>query len=254
MAAVIVWRLGSRDWTQILALAALAATAFLSHVSTFTLLGPTMIAAAAAMWWRGGRDLLVPARSIVFAVAIALVAAIALYYGRPEFFAAYRSILAARAEHGAITGTALTEAEVLATRLEEGAIPVMSPVARVENAVGLTGDSLSWPIVALALIGAWRVYIRVPGDRLGWTIASWGAVGAVFSVLGIVLPGGFGHQRQAMEFIVRSIYATAPAVLVLAAAGGVWAWRTGSTIRFAAVGVLALAVVAAGRTWINWIR
>jgi hypothetical protein len=41
---------------------------------------------------------------------------------------------------------------------------------------------------------------------------------------------------------------------VLAAAGGVWAWRTGSTIRFAAVGVLGLAVIAAGRIWISWIR
>jgi hypothetical protein len=254
MAALIVWRLGARDWLQILGLAALAATAFLSHVSTFTLLAPTMIAAAAAMWWRGGRDLWVPARSILVAVGLALVTAVGLYYGRPEFFASYRSILAARAEEGAITGTAPTEEEVFATRLDEGAIPVMSLAGRIENAAGLVGDSLSWPIVALALIGAWRVYTRVPGDRMGWTIAAWGVIGAVFSVLGIVLPGRFGHQRQAMEFIVRSMYAVAPAVLVLAAAGGVWAWRTGSTIRFAAVGVLGLAVIAAGRIWMGWIR
>ena len=254
MAALIVWRLGSRDWIQLVALAALAATAFLSHVSTFMLLGPTMIAAAALVWWRGGRELFVPARSMVLAASIALAAAVGLYYGRPEFYEAYRSILATRAEEGAITGAAPTEAEVLATRLDEGAIPVMSPVARVQNAVGLTGDSLSWPIVALALIGVWRLAVRVPGDRLTWTLAAWSAVGTLFCVLGVVLPGEFGHQRQAMEFIVRSIYAAAPAVLVVAAAGGVWAWRAASPMRFAAVTLVTLAFVAAGRLWINLIR
>jgi hypothetical protein len=254
MSALIVWRLGPRDWIQVFALAALAAIAFLSHVSTFMLLGPTMIAAAAVTWWRGGRDMFVSARSIVFAVAIALAAATGLYYGRPEFFEAYRSIVAARAEQGAITGAAPTEADVLATRLEEGAIPVMSPVARVWNAIDLTGDSLSWPIVALALIGVWRVAVRGPGDRLTWTLAAWGTVGALFCVLGIILPGGFGHQRQAMEFIVRSIYAVAPAIVVLAAVGAVWAWRAMSVTRFAAVALVALAVSAGGRLWVNWIR
>jgi hypothetical protein len=253
MAGLIAWRLGSRDWLQILALSALAATAFLSHVSTCMLLGPTMMLAAIVTRWRGGRECLAPARSIVLAVVIAAAASVALYYGRPEFFDAYRSVSATRAEEGATTTTGVTAAEAQATRLEEGAIPVMSATARVQNAVGLSGDALGWPILALALLGLWRVFAERSADRLTWALAAWGVVGIVFWLLGIILPGGVGHQRQAMEFIARAVFASAPAVLVLAGRGGIWAWRAGSPLRYVALFMLALSIFGAARMWLNWI-
>ena len=103
MAMIIAWPLESRDWIRVLAVSAAAATAFLSHVSTFMLLGPTIVGVGAMAWWRGGREFVAPARSIVLAAMIALVSSVVLYYGRPEFAHAYRSIRATAPEHGATT-------------------------------------------------------------------------------------------------------------------------------------------------------
>ena len=83
---------------------------------------------------------------------------------------------------------------------------------------------------------------------------AWLLVAALFCGLSIVLPGQFGHQRQAWEFIARALYASGPAVLVLAAAGAVWAWRASATSRWAAALAVAWASVIAGRLWINWIK
>ena len=234
MAMLVAWPLGSRDWIQVLALSAAAATAFLSHVSTFMLLGPAIVGAGVITWWRGGREFLAPARSIVLAAMIALVVSVVLYYGRPEFFHAYRSIGAAAPEQGATADPAISAEEARATRLEEGAIPVMSISARVGDAGGLVGDALSWPIVLLAFVGGWRVFAHTPADRLTWTVVAWVLVAALFCGLSIVLPGQFGHQRQAWEFIARAAVRHGPAVLVLAAAGAVWAWRAGATFRWTA--------------------
>jgi hypothetical protein len=254
MATLVAWPLGSRDWIQVLALSAAAATAFLSHVSTFMLLGPAIVGAGIITWWRGGREFFAPARSIVLASMIALAVSVVLYYGRPEFFPAYRSIRAAAPEQGATADPALSAEEARATRLEEGAIPVMTISARIGDAVGLIGDALSWPIVLLALAGGWRVFAHQQADRLTWTVLAWVLVAALFCGLSIVLPGRFGHQRQAWEFIARALYTSGPAVLVLAAAGAVWAWRAGATFRWAAALAVAWASVTAGRLWVNWIR
>ena len=254
MAMIIAWPLESRDWIRVLAVSAVAATAFLSHVSTFMLLGSTIVGVGAMVWWRGGREFVAPARSIVLAAMIALVSSVVLYYGRPEFAHAYRSIRATAPEHGATTDPAISAEEARATRLEEGAIPVMSMSARIGEAVALVGDALSWPIVLLALVGGWRVFAHQPADRLTWTVVAWLLVAALFCGLSIVLPGQFGHQRQAWEFIARALYASGPAVLVLAAAGAVWAWRASATSRWAAALAVAWASVIAGRLWINWIK
>jgi hypothetical protein len=213
-----------------------------------------MVGAGVMTWWRGGREFSAPARSIVLAAMIALASSVVLYYGRPEFFDAYRSIAATAPEHGATADPVISAEEARATRLEGGAIPVMRMSARIGHAVGLAGDALSWPIVILACVGGWRVFARMTADRLTWTLSAWVLVAVLFCGLGIVLPGPFGHQRQAIEFIARALYAGGPAVLVLAAAGAVWAWRAGATRRWAAALGVAWASVIAGRLWITWIR
>jgi hypothetical protein len=248
MSVLIVWRLDSRHWLQVLGLSVLAAIALLSHVSTFALLASTMAAAAFIYRWRGGRELQAAALSIVVALATAVAVSVLLYYGRPEFFDAYKSVRGAQVESAAAAETnRATDA-----RLAEGAIPVMSLPARVASAAGLAGDALGWPIVALSLLGLWRVLAERSGDRLVWAIAAWAAASAAFFVVGIVAPGGVGHQRQAMEFIARAVFAGSPAAIVLAGYGGVWAWRAGGPLRVAAAGSLALTTYIAGRIWVSW--
>lgn len=254
MAGLIAWRLGSRDWIQIAALSALAALAILSHVSTAVLLVGTMVAAAVGSRWDGGKELTAPARSIVLSVVVAVAVSVALYYGRSEFFEAYRSIAGTSAEAGATAKAGVTAEEAQATRLGEGAIPVMSLNARIQNAIGLGGDAVGWPILALAVLGLWRVVVESSRDRLTWAVAAWAVVGGAFFVFGIVAPGGVGHQRQAMEFIARAVYAGAPAVLILSGRGGVWAWRAGSPFRFVVIFMITLSAFGAARMWFNWIR
>jgi hypothetical protein len=44
-----------------------------------------------------------------------------------------------------------------------------------------------------------------------------------------------------------------PAVVVLAARGGLWIWRAGVVGRVAAAGLIGAAVVIGGRFWLRWL-
>jgi hypothetical protein len=257
MAAAIAWPLGSRNWPQVVGLSALAALTFLSHVSSCALLAGTMMATAVFYRWRGGRAFTAPARSIAVAVAIAATASGLLYYGRPEFFDAYRSVRGAKIETPESSGiSSPPEGSKPAPeeRLAEGAMPTRSLPGRIASAIGLVADGLGWPILVLGFLGLWRVCTeRAPG-RLTWALAGWAAACSAFLVFGIVAPGGVGHQRQAMEFIARAAYAGSPAAVVLAARGAHWAWRASTTARVAAVGLVGLAGMSAARQWISWIQ
>jgi hypothetical protein len=250
MSLLIVWPLRMRQWWEILGLATVAATALLSHVSTFALLGAIMSLTAVVYAWRGGREMFPVVRSIVLALAVAIAAAVVLYYGRPEFFDAYRSVSAARSEAPA----PVQDTEAGDGRLAEGAIPVMTLPARIGAAVGLAGDAIGWPILALGLLGLWQAFQDRARDRLVWAVTAWAVASGVFFLFGIVAPGGVGHQRQAMEFISRAVYAGSPAAVVLAAYGCRWAWDAGAPLRAAAGISLGLALFNAGRMWMGWWR
>jgi hypothetical protein len=257
MAAAIAWPLRSRDWLQVIGLSALAALALLSHVSTCALLVGTMIATAVFYRWRGGQLFAAPARSVVLAAAIASVASAALYYGRPEFFEAYKSVRAAKVEtSGTAGGPSSPEGSNFASsgRLAEGAIPRTSVPARIGSAIGLAGDALGWPILALACLGLWRVWIERATGPLTWAIAGWAAACGAFLVFGILAPGGVGHQRQAMEFIARAAYAGSPAAIVLAGRATRWAWHASPVTRTGAVGLVGLAGFSAAQQWLGWIQ
>ena len=253
MAALMVWPLGSRDWWQIAGLAVLAAVALLSHVSTFALLAATMAAAAATYSWRGGRPLLPAVRSIAVALALGVVVSVGLYYGRPEFYDAYASAIGAKAESAKLSPAASTADGVPSgERLAEGAIPVMSLSARTATALEQTVDAIGLPMAILALLGLWSVVVERTTGRVVWAVAGWIVATAAFLVFGIVAPGGIGHQRQAMEFIARALYAGSPAVVVLSGHGGAWGWRRGGTLRFGVAALMVWAVFIAGRLWVTW--
>jgi hypothetical protein len=259
MSALIAWRLAARDWLQVAGLALLTATALLSHVSTFALLGATMALAGIVTWWRGGAAAMPAARSILIALAIAAGLSVALYYGRPEFYPAYKSAATARPETKAAAPESSAEspaspAPASGARLGEGAIPTMGAVGRVTSALRLALEVVGWPIALLALAGAWRVAADPSRNRLNWAIGAWLAASGVFLVFGIVAPGGVGHQRQALEFIARALYAGSPAVLILAGRGAAWAWRTSTSMKIAAVCLIAVAVMNAGQQWLGWLR
>ena len=130
----------------------------------------------------------------------------------------------------------------------------MTLPARIGNALGLVGDALGWPILALGLIGLWRVVAHRESDRVVWAVMAWGVAGALFVAAGIVLPGGVGHQRQAIEFIARAAYAASPAILVLAGRGAVWSWQAAPPLRAAVVVLGVLTLLPAIRQWISWIQ
>jgi hypothetical protein len=253
MALLTASTLTPRHILQVFSLAMCAALAFLSHVSSAMLLGATMLSAVAVSCWRGGRALWPTGLTIVAALVMAAALSVALYYGRAEFYDAYRSIRSTQAEQP-VAVPDVSGSDTGGARLAEGALPTMTLTARIGNAAGLVGDALGWPILALALLGLWRVIADREGDRLVWAVAAWALAGSVFVVAGIVLPGGVGHQRQAIEFIARAAYAASPGVLVLAGRGAIWSWQAGLPLRGAVVILGGLALLPAVRTWISWTR
>jgi len=90
IAAATVWRLGTKDFVQLIALALLCALALLSHVSTFASFSVTMFAMACLYWVMGGPVWRPQARSIAVALAIAVVVSVVAYYG--HFLSSYASL------------------------------------------------------------------------------------------------------------------------------------------------------------------
>jgi hypothetical protein len=59
-------------------------------------------------------------------------------------------------------------------------------------------------------------------------------------------------QRYSLEFVGRVAYATYPAAVILAGVGAAWAWRSGRVLRVVSVVLLALAMAAGLREWVQW--
>jgi hypothetical protein len=75
----------------------------------------------------------------------------------------------------------------------------------------------------------------------------------VFVGLAVAAPVRPGFQRYAEEFISRVNYLAIPSVVVLAARGGVWAFRAGPLARVVAGALLLTAANGAARAWLSWI-
>jgi hypothetical protein len=252
--AVAIWALERGHFGQLIGLFLLSALAFLSHISTFSLLGTTLVTAA-FFYYRSGRpELRATARSVLVVTAAAAVFAVVTYYG--HFGEVYRAGLRQRTQPAAVS-----PAEALAGRAEPGAKapPVRGGTptslrSRTVNALALSISAFGWPILIMAVAGGWQLLTGRVWDRLSMVLAAWAVVYVAFLGVGAIAPVAAPLQRYAAEFVARVVLATYPAAAILAARGSAWAWRAGMVSRVAAVVLLFCACAEAVRHWVGWIR
>lgn len=266
VAAVTVWPLQRRHLGQLIGLVLVATLALLSHVSTFALL---LVTLGAVVFWYGvfgGPTLRTQARTVFLATTIAVVLSVVTYYG--HFGDVYRMLgdVRARATAPAPRATSVPDATSVlgATSVPSATSVPGAPAApppsgpalpvRAANAIAQTVTGLGWPIMLLALVGAWRLWVEGDRDRLVLVLAAWGTAWLAFLTFGILTRVGAGYERYAAEFLGRVDLATYPAAAILAARAGVWLWQRATVWRLASGGVLASAVVIGVREWTRWLE
>jgi hypothetical protein len=205
-------------------LAALLAAAFMSHTSTFAIVFPACVLIAAAFWWKGGPALRSPAAAVMLAGGVALVASVALYYA--HFGDTYR------AEFARITTETATSAP------DAGGRTALDRLTSVPRYLRLYFDV---PLILLACLGAWRLYVRRARDRGALATLGWAAACALFFVIGIVTPVD-----------MRYYLAVIPAFAVAGGAGASWLWTSGSLHRVLALALLAWAAVTGAANILTW--
>ena len=259
VAAVTLWNPRRGRLWPLIGVTLLATLGFISHVSTLVLLVATLVAVAVCFRWLGGAALRPAARLVLLATTIGVVLSIVLYWG--HFGAVYRAQLE-RTRAGAAADAASTQTSKAMTG-GEALAPADAPAlgrsyiplgGRVAGALSQTAANLGWPILLLAVVGAWRVWIRGGRDRLVLVLLAWGAACLGFIALAVLTAVETRFQQDAWEFIGRVEHATYPAAVVLAAYGAVWAWRAGPAPRFASAALLLGAVIVGVRMWTAWLR
>jgi hypothetical protein len=221
-----------------------SALAFLSHVSTFALLGVTLAALAAGYRMFGGPALRSTAWSIGLVTIASAILAVVLYYG--HFEEVYKKALRVRADATAAQSQAQPEATAVPP-----ATPSPSLGARIANAIQSAIGTIGWPIMLLGIAGLWRSVVDRSTDRATLAAMAWAVAGLVF--LGVaVMRVDAPFQRYAAEFFGRVLLATSPAAVVLAARGTGWAWNQGLTLRLGSASLVAWALVSGIQNWISW--
>jgi hypothetical protein len=240
--AAATWRLAARDVAGALGLLVLAAVAFLSHVGVFPYLFAAMFAIALVYWLRGGPPLRAAAAWIVIVAAVAAVLSVVVYYGR--FEEAYRTLDRVR---GADTAA-----------VPQGPAQAAAPVehvprhARLLRAMSLLTVDMGWPVLLLGAAGLWRLWPVPRGDRLKMVLSGLALTYGAFVAFAVAVPVEPSFQRYADEFISRIDFATAPAIVVVAALGFAWAWRAGAIARAVSAVVLVAAAVIGVERWLVW--
>lgn len=200
-------------------LAAVLAAAYVSHTGTLAILFTSTLVIAWLFRRSGDPALRSPAAAILVATLAAGLFATVAYYG--HFMTTYR-----------------TEFARLSQATASGADAGHRSLAvRAESVWYYLGLYFGLPLLALAVIGAWRL-ARRGADRLTLTIAGWLAACAAFLVLGVLTPVDMRHYLAAI-----------PAVAVVAAFGAARGWSAGPRWRIVA------AVLLAGTVWVgvrNW--
>jgi hypothetical protein len=253
MAAVTTLSLGPGRFGHVAVLIALAAWAFLCHVSTAATLLTTLTITACLYWWCGGPALKTPAHRALVATIVAAVLSIVVYYG--HFGTVYTNALRLGAP-----STSPAPAEPAQPAGGEGQSGVATryrtftplPV-RIRDALVLTVQSTGWPILILAGVGAWRVWIRGAPDRLVFSVIAWTLTYFIFLAVA-VMRVDMQYQRYSYEFVGRLTFATYSAAMVLAGHGAAWAWRAGRVARIASAVLLVSAVVVGIQNWLVWLQ
>jgi hypothetical protein len=222
----------------------LASLAFLSHVSTFALLGVTLAALALVYRALGGAALQRTAWFIGGATILAAIVAVVLYYG--HFGDVYKNALRVRASANA--SQPQVDAQSSATTAP---VTSVSLAGRIANAITFGVAVIGWPIVVLSLVGVWRTVVDGATDRASLAILAWAIACVLF--LGVaVMRVDAPFQRYAAEFFGRVLLATFPAAVALAARGTAWAWNQGRFPRVASALLVLFAVIVGVRSWLEW--
>ena len=258
MMAAVSWAFEPRGTLVFAGLTALATLAFLSHVGTLAFLAPTLLLLAALLYLAGGRDGRRPAGHIVLATVVAFVLAVVLYYA--HFGDVYRPHLEkVRAAVADTLGVRPGPSPPLAAPARQEAPPA-STVGKapalglgVRGAARQTWFSIGWPIILLALAGAWDLAARRQLDRLVLGLGAWFLAALLFLGWSAVRTVDPLYVQDAWEFIGRVELAVSPAACVLAAHGTVWGWRAGPVRRAAAVCLVLAALRIAASAVGAWI-
>ena len=232
---------------QVVVLFVVVSLAFLSHVGVFPLLLTTLVLAAFFYRWLGGLALAAASRTVLMATMLALVFSVASYYGHfSEVFATFDRVRA-RTVAAVPTADAPATADIAAARESK-------PFgARVAGAMSLGARAVGWPIVVLALAGAWRLQREGARDRLGLVLAASFGAYLAFVAIAVATPVEPRFQRYTDEFIDRVNYLTAPVAVILSARAVSWAWSAGWPQRTAAVLLMLAAGISAARAWLAWL-
>ena len=191
----------------------LLAAAFMSHTSTFAILVPACALIALLFVWKGGPALRSPAWAIAVALLVAGTLAVLLYYR--HFGEVYR------AEWTRIS------AETAGGTPDVGGRTAMD---RLRDVPRLFSLYFGLPMLALAAIGAYSLFVRASRDRLTLGILGWAVACLAFLALGIATPVD-------MRYYLMSV----PAVAIAAAAGASWMWARRGAARPVAIALLAWA-------------
>lgn len=249
MAAATIWSLRTRRTAQLIGLFLLASLAFLSHVSTFSLLFAVLIALVFFYRSLGGPDVRVAAYSILAVTTLAAVFSVVTYYG--HFREVYEA--AVRARMSAVTGSGPQSGGEKAGVTESPPVSATPLPVRIRSIANDTVAAMGWAVLTLAGVGIWRLWADGGRDRLVLALLAWGVMYFSFLALGLLAPVDPKLERYADEFVGRINLATYPAVAVLAARGAVWGWRAGALPAIASAGLLAVAVSEGVRHWLRWI-
>lgn len=236
--------LPSRQLLPVLAFFLVSALAFLSHVSTFALLGVTLVILAVLYRVLGGAAERRLAWSIGVVTIVSAVLAVALYYG--HFGDVYKNALRVRAD----ATPAQSQTQPATT---PAPAPGQSPSlgTRLANAMGFAVGMIGWPILLLAIVGAWRSVVDRSYDRATLAMMAWTIACAVFLAVAVMRVDA-PFQRYASEFFGRVLLATFPAAVLLAARATGWAWKHGVPLRLASALLAACAVTLGIQNWMAW--
>jgi hypothetical protein len=233
----------------------LFALAFLSHIGTFAILPITLLALAALYRWKGREGLHRNALPLLAVTVVAALFSVVTYYGHfgDVFAAALRARTQTTVSRASDPSSSGSREPSVGSQSSAGPSTPTPLATRVARAWVLTVSGVGWPILLLAALGLWRVWISGLHDRLAIVLAAWGVAYVGYLGVGILLPVGQQFERYAAEFVGRVNLASYPAAVVLAASGGAWAWRAGGVARIASAILLLLAIAGGVGQWAGWI-
>ncbi len=230
VAAIVLGWSSPRGYVRLAVLFVGVLAAMVSHTSTFAIFVPMLALTGVALWWfaqaSAEEDAPAAGRTLLIVSAIALVAAVVLYYG--HFGTTYA------AQFHRITGEMARPAELS----DPGGRTIGQRAAAVPYYLNIY---YGWPGLVLAVIGA--VTISRKRDRLTLTTWAWLITSGLFLLLGVLTPVD-----------MRYYLATFPAIALLGGLGASRMWRTGTMAQAAAIVLLGAALVIGVHDWIAPLR